>query len=137
LAGAPIQGTRQEPAPALQIPLAAVPAPRSQGNTPSSGSSSGRSSEEPIAPAEQPKPEAVADPAEPRMVGLLSAGSSLALSTLERVLDALTERTVSPGRPSLPYWLGLCGWGMGTALAWLGLRRRRTQPEVALTQENP
>jgi hypothetical protein len=92
----------------------------------------------PALPRESDLPDAAADDAPPRpeRAGLLSAGPGLALSTLDSALDALAEHA-HPGGPSLPCWLGLCGWGMGAALAWLAAGRRRSEEEIALTQERP
>src|SRR5262249_54900870 len=95
-----------------------------------------QSGDEPAVSESTDKPNAAADELPvPQRAGLLSAGPAFVLSTLESATAALSEREPGHDGLSLPRWLGLCGWAAGVARAWLAIRPRRNQTEVALTQE--
>src|SRR5262249_33196158 len=117
-------------------PASFEPAPRPPASATFPGPRQDRPAEPP-ALIDPDKPEAAeVETPPPEPAGLLSAAPALALNALESALDALAEHAPAAERSSLPCWLGLCGWGMGAALAWLAIRRR-TQDEIALTQERP
>jgi hypothetical protein len=123
------------------FPDAPTPALRPSEPTPPARRMDYRPTEPLAAPERDGAPRSVVESPPPEKAGLLSAGSAFALAALESTLDALTDHVAPEAdRSSLPCWLGLAGWGMGAALAWLAMRREQQTEEerlIALTQEKP